>query len=306
MIIIIKFRWALFVTYKIIQSITSSEMCSLHLTHPSAHTLGAVGSRHCGARGAVGGSVPCSRVSPQSWTIPAGAEIRKPPTSGYKSDALSIRTMTAPSAPRLPPQLHDCPLSATTAPSAPRLPPQLHDCPLSSTTAPSAPRLPPQLHDCPLRATTAPSAPRLPPQRHDCPLSSTTAPSEPRLPPQRHDCPLRATTAPSAPRLPPQRHDCPLSSTTAPSEPRLPPQSHDCPLSATTAPSEPWLPPQSHDCPFILNWLWLIKTFFVTDRWRRGSDIYLVTLHPHLPFKRALSLCLGVGRNGRKLLLLMQ
>ncbi len=51
-------------------------MCSLHLTHPSAHTPGAVGSRHCGARGAVGGSVPCSRVSPQSWTIPARAEIR--------------------------------------------------------------------------------------------------------------------------------------------------------------------------------------------------------------------------------------
>ncbi len=53
------------VTYTIIQSITSSEMCSLHLTHPNAHTFGAVG-----------GSVPCSRVSPQSWTIPAGAEIR--------------------------------------------------------------------------------------------------------------------------------------------------------------------------------------------------------------------------------------
>ncbi len=51
-------------------------MCSLHLTHPSAHTPGAVGSRRCGARGAVGGSVPCSRVSPQSWTIPAGAEVR--------------------------------------------------------------------------------------------------------------------------------------------------------------------------------------------------------------------------------------
>ncbi len=30
----------------------------------------------CGARGAVGGSVPCSRVSLQSWTIPAGAEIQ--------------------------------------------------------------------------------------------------------------------------------------------------------------------------------------------------------------------------------------
>ncbi len=66
----------IFVTNTIIQSITSSEMCFLHLTHPSAHTPGAVGSRHCGARGAVGGSVPCSRVSPQSWTIPAGAEIR--------------------------------------------------------------------------------------------------------------------------------------------------------------------------------------------------------------------------------------
>ncbi len=49
-----------------------SEMCSLHLTHPS----GAVGSRHCGAQGVVGGSVPCSRVSPQSWTLPARAGIR--------------------------------------------------------------------------------------------------------------------------------------------------------------------------------------------------------------------------------------
>ncbi len=51
-------------------------ICALHLTHPSAHTPGAVGSRRCGTRGAVGGSVPCSRVSPQSGTIPASAEIR--------------------------------------------------------------------------------------------------------------------------------------------------------------------------------------------------------------------------------------
>ncbi len=72
----IKLRWALFVTYTIVQSIMRSEMCSLHLTHPSAHTPGAVGSQHCGARGAVGGSVPCSRVSPQSWTLPARARIR--------------------------------------------------------------------------------------------------------------------------------------------------------------------------------------------------------------------------------------
>ncbi len=72
----IMLRWALFVTYTIIQRITGSEMCSLHLTHPSAHTPEAVGSRCCGTRGAVGGSVPCSRVSHQSWTIPAGAEIQ--------------------------------------------------------------------------------------------------------------------------------------------------------------------------------------------------------------------------------------
>ncbi len=75
----------------ITSSITSNEMCTLHLSHPSAHTLGAVGSRHCCARGAVGGSVPCSRVSPQSWTIPAGAKIQTPTTSNYKSNALSTR-----------------------------------------------------------------------------------------------------------------------------------------------------------------------------------------------------------------------
>ncbi len=55
-------------------------ICALHLTHPSAHTQqwththrehtpGAVGSQCCGARGAVGGSVPCSSVSPQSWYL---------------------------------------------------------------------------------------------------------------------------------------------------------------------------------------------------------------------------------------------
>ncbi len=71
-----RYNNSLFVTYTIIQSITSSEICALHLTNPSAHAPGAVGSRRCGTRGAVGGSVPCSRVSPQSWTIPAGAKIQ--------------------------------------------------------------------------------------------------------------------------------------------------------------------------------------------------------------------------------------
>ncbi len=65
--IYIKEKYFLFVTNTILQSITSSVMCSLHLTHPSAHTPGAVG-----------GSVPCSRVSPQSWTIPAWSQESNP------------------------------------------------------------------------------------------------------------------------------------------------------------------------------------------------------------------------------------
>ncbi len=73
-------------------------MCSLHLTHPSAHTPGAVGSWHCGARGAVGGSVPCSRVSPQSWTLPARAGIR--------THNLGLPQVASPT---LYPLGHDCP-----------------------------------------------------------------------------------------------------------------------------------------------------------------------------------------------------
>ncbi len=84
----IKLRLDLCVTYTIIQSITSSEMCSLHLTHPSAHTPGAVGSRggvRCLAQG--------SHVSRGQFLPEPRFE---PTTSGYKSNALSIRATTAP------------------------------------------------------------------------------------------------------------------------------------------------------------------------------------------------------------------
>ncbi len=68
------------------------------------HTPGAVGSQYCGARGAVGGSLPCSRA-PQSWywrwrerctfTPPTNNSCRTWDSnlrlSGYKSDSLSIR-----------------------------------------------------------------------------------------------------------------------------------------------------------------------------------------------------------------------
>ncbi len=88
-IIIIKLRWSLFVTYTIIQSITSSEMCSLHLTHPSAHTLGAVDSRRCSSWGF--GALLKGLTSVVDMQEPRF----KPTTSGYKSDALSIRATTA-------------------------------------------------------------------------------------------------------------------------------------------------------------------------------------------------------------------
>ncbi len=89
------------------------EIGALHLTHPSAHTHcehapGAVGSHYSSARGAIGGSVPCSRA-PQSWywrwreccsfTIPTFNPCRtwdsNPQPLDYKSDSLTIR-------PRLP------------------------------------------------------------------------------------------------------------------------------------------------------------------------------------------------------------
>ncbi len=58
----IKLRWALFITYTIIQRIMRSEMCSLHLTHPSAHTWS--------------GGQPTVLRPGSSWGLPAGARIR--------------------------------------------------------------------------------------------------------------------------------------------------------------------------------------------------------------------------------------
>ncbi len=58
----IKLRWALYVTYTIIQSIMRSEMCSLHLTHPSAHTWSS--------------GQPTVQRPGSSRGLPAGAGIR--------------------------------------------------------------------------------------------------------------------------------------------------------------------------------------------------------------------------------------
>ncbi len=63
----------------------------LYLSH--SHTqLFNYTTRQCGTRGAVGGSVPCSTVSPQFLPEPRF----EPTTLGYKSNALSIRATTAP------------------------------------------------------------------------------------------------------------------------------------------------------------------------------------------------------------------
>ncbi len=51
----INFLFLLFVTYIIIQSITSSEMCSLYLTHSSTHTWS---SGHCSLSGWCSGEAP--------------------------------------------------------------------------------------------------------------------------------------------------------------------------------------------------------------------------------------------------------
>ncbi len=56
---------------------TSSEICALHLTHPSAHTPGAVGSLAQG-----------SHLKRGQFLVEPRFE---PTTLGYKSDALSIR-----------------------------------------------------------------------------------------------------------------------------------------------------------------------------------------------------------------------
>ncbi len=91
-------------------------ICPLHLTHPSAHSqqwthTWSSWQPYCGARGAVGRSVPCSRVSPQSWywrwrehllfTPPTDNPCRTWESNrqplGYKSNSLTIR-------PRLPRQ----------------------------------------------------------------------------------------------------------------------------------------------------------------------------------------------------------
>ncbi len=59
-------------------------MCSLHLTHPSAHTPGAVLGVRCLAQG--------SRLSRGQFLLEPRFE---PTTSSYKSDALSTRATTA-------------------------------------------------------------------------------------------------------------------------------------------------------------------------------------------------------------------
>ncbi len=69
-------------------------MCSLHLTHPS----GAVGSQHCGARGAVG-----------VWCLAQGSHLSRGhflPEPGVRTHNLGLPRV---SSPMLYPLGHDCP-----------------------------------------------------------------------------------------------------------------------------------------------------------------------------------------------------
>ncbi len=86
---------SLFVTYTLIQSITSSEMYSLHLTHPSAHTH----LEQWAAEAAESGEQLGVRCLAQGSHLSHGQFLPEPrfepTTSGYKSDGLSIRSTTA-------------------------------------------------------------------------------------------------------------------------------------------------------------------------------------------------------------------
>ncbi len=66
---IIGYNFFFYICPAIIQSITSSEMCSLHLTHPSAHTPGAVdththtwSSGHCSLRRSSSTTTACNFI----------------------------------------------------------------------------------------------------------------------------------------------------------------------------------------------------------------------------------------------------
>ncbi len=95
----INLRWALFAIYTIIQSITSSEMCSLHLTHPSAHTWssGQLTLRCPGSSLEVRCLAQGSHLSRRQFLPEPRFEST---TSGYRSDTLSIRATTASQVPR--------------------------------------------------------------------------------------------------------------------------------------------------------------------------------------------------------------
>ncbi len=94
---IIKLRGALFVTYTIIQSITSSEMCSLHLTHPSAHTWSS--------------GQPTLRRPGSSWGFGA---LLKGLTSAVDNSCRSRDSNPQPrvTSPTLYPLGHDCPYTS--------------------------------------------------------------------------------------------------------------------------------------------------------------------------------------------------
>ncbi len=80
-------------------------MYSLHLTHPKWTHTRSSGQPCYSARGAVGGSVPCSRT-PQSWYW---RRILPPPTIPARPE---IRTHNLPlTSPTRYPLGHDCPLN---------------------------------------------------------------------------------------------------------------------------------------------------------------------------------------------------
>ncbi len=78
-------------------------------THNSEHTPGAVGSHCCSVRGEAGGSVPCSRVSPQSWYQRWRECLLFTPPTNYSCRTQDSNPHPQVTSPTLYPSGHDCP-----------------------------------------------------------------------------------------------------------------------------------------------------------------------------------------------------
>ncbi len=99
--------WSSMVTHS--RNLCSTFILSKVHTLSSEHTPGAVGRHCCGTRGAVGGSVPCSRVSPQSWYRRWRERSSFTPPTDNSCQTRDLNPQPQVTSPTPYPLGHDCP-----------------------------------------------------------------------------------------------------------------------------------------------------------------------------------------------------